>query len=83
MNITKRSFIKVLGLFVAIVFPASFVFMLWKDRKYIYSRPYRRKKDRPTDVVVIYYSRSGNTEAMAREIARKFQADIIKIAAKS
>ncbi len=83
MNITRRSFIKMLGLFVAIVFLAPFLFMLWKDRKYLYSKPYRRKEDRPTDVLVIYYSRSGNTEAMAREIARKFQADIIKIAAKS
>ncbi len=83
MNITRRSFIKMLGLFVAIVFLGPFIFMLWKDRKYLFSKPYRRKEGRPTDVLVIYYSRSGNTEAMAREIARKFQADIVKIEAKS
>jgi len=83
MNITRRRIIKMIGLFVAIVSLAPLIFMLWKDRKYLYSKPYRRKEDRPTDALVIYYSRSGNTESMAREIARKFQADIVKIAAKS
>ncbi len=83
MNIARRSLIKMIGLCVAIVFLAPFIFMLWKDRKYLYSKPYRRKEDHPTDVFVTYCYRSGNTEAMAREIAHKFQADFIKIAAKS
>lgn len=83
MNITRRNFIKMLGPLFAFVFFAPFIFMLWKDRKYFYSKPYRREEDRPSDVLVIYYSRSGNTEAMAREIARRFQADMIKLKAES
>ena len=57
--------------------------MLWMDRRYFYSKPYRRKGNLPADVLVLYYSRSGNTEAMAREIARRFQTDIIKLTAES
>ena len=58
---------------------ASFILVQVKDRTYFHSPPYTQKKAGPTDVLVIYYSRSGNTEAMAREIARKFQADIVRI----
>lgn len=83
MIISRRRFIILLGLFIAIVLSAPFIFMLWMDRKYFHSKPYKRKEDLPTDVLVLYYSRSGNTEAMAREIARRFRADIIKLTAES
>jgi flavodoxin len=83
MIISRRRFIILLVLFIAIVLLAPFIFMLWMDRKYFYSKPYKRKEDRPTDVLVLYYSRSGNTEAMAREMARRFQADIIKLTSES
>jgi flavodoxin len=72
-----------LGLLIAFGSFALFILMLWKDRKYFYSKPYRPKEDSHADVLVLYYSRSGNTEAMAREIARRFQADIIKLTAES
>ena len=80
---SRRRFITLLVLFIAIVLLAPFIFMLWMDRKYFYSKPYKRKAHLPTDVLVLYYSRSGNTEAMAREIARRFQGDIIKLRAES
>lgn len=83
MVISRLRFIAVLGLFIAIVLFAPFIFILWMDRKYFYSKPYKRKEDHPTDVLVLYYSRSGNTEAMAREIARRFQADIRKLTTES
>jgi len=83
MIISRRRFILVFGFFVAIVLLAPFMFMLWMDRKYFYTKPYRRKDNLPADVLVLYYSRSGNTEAMAREIARRFQTDIIKLTAES
>ena len=57
----------------------SFTFVLIKDRTYFHSPPYTQKKTGPTDVLVVYYSRSGNTEAMAKEIARKFEADLVRI----
>jgi hypothetical protein len=34
--------------------------MLWMDRRYFNSKPYKRKEDLPTDVLVLYYSRSGS-----------------------
>ena len=37
--------------------------------------------DKDSAALVVYYSRSGNTEAMAREVARKYNADIVKIEA--
>ncbi len=66
---------------VAVAFAASFILVQVKDRTYFHSPPYTPKQNNASDVLVIYYSRSGNTEAMAREIARKFNADIVKIEA--
>ena len=80
---SRRRFILLLSLLAIVVLVAPFLFMLWMDRKYLHTKPYRRKADLPTDVVVIYYSRSGNTEAMAREIARRFEADLIRLTADS
>ena len=68
-------------LFVAILGVACFILVIVKDRTYFHSPPYIKKSDKSSEVLVIYYSRSGNTEAMAREIARKFDANIIKIEA--
>ncbi len=48
----------------------------WKDVTYRHSQPYTREAEGPADVLVVYFSRSGHTENMAREIARTFQADI-------
>jgi flavodoxin len=56
-------------------------FMLGKDWSYYKSEPYQRNAPYPADVLVIYYSRSGKTETMAREIARRFQSDIVKLKA--
>ncbi len=64
---------------VVVALAASFILVQVKDRTYFHSPPYTQENSGDTDVLVIYYSRSGNTEAMAREIARKFQADIVRI----
>ena len=59
------------GFFVALTFH--------KDFTYYESEPYERAADGPADVLVVYYSRSGHTETMAREIARRFDADVVRI----
>ncbi len=64
---------------IVAAFAAFFALVLIKDRTYFHSPPYTQKRTGATDVLVVYYSRSGNTEAMAREIARKFEADIVRI----
>ena len=50
-----------------------------KDRTYFHSPPYTPNPKKQPSVLLVYYSRSGNTEALAREIARKLAADIIRI----
>ena len=81
MKTSKRKVITLAVFLIAVVSVAGFVLVQVKDRTYFYSAPYIPNPDKTTDVLVVYYSRSGNTEAMAREIARKFDADIVKIKA--
>jgi flavodoxin len=85
-SINKQQGRIILGLLIILVVVSFLVvtgFMLWKDWSYFESEPYQRNADYPTNVLVLYYSRSGKTEAMAREIARKFQADIVNIKAET
>lgn len=66
---------------VAVVLIASFILIQIKDQTYFHSPPYSPNHDKDSSTLVVYYSRSGHTEAMAREVARKFNADIVKIEA--
>jgi len=61
--------------------PVSFLF--GKDRTDHESKPYKSDGDLPSDVLVIYHSRTGYTETMAMEIARRFQSDLIQIKAEA
>jgi len=76
---------KIRSIFLLIIFVAAlagiaaFVLVLIKDRTYFHSPPYAPDSEKPANVLVVYYSRSGNTEALAREIARKLAADIVRI----
>ena len=78
-SISRKQLFVLLGLALLVAIMGPFIFMLWMDRRYFHSKPYQRKGDQQSDALVRYYSRSGNTEAMAREIARKYQADIVKL----
>ena len=79
MKAQKRNLLIGAVAFIVIAAIASFVLIQVKDRTYFYSPPYTPSQNNSTDVLVVYYSRSGNSEAMAREIAKKFDAAIIKI----
>ncbi len=81
MKVQKRSVLIVAVVFIVVAAIASFVLVQVKDRTYFHSPPYTPTQNNASDILVIYYSRSGNTEAMAREIARKFDADIVQIEA--
>jgi flavodoxin len=54
--------------------------VVYKDAAYVPSPPYTPPLE-GTDVLVAYYSRTGHTEAMAREIARALGADLVHIEA--
>ena len=53
--------------------------MAVKDQTYVPSAPYGPEGEPNREVVVVYYSRSGHSEAVAREIARRFNAPIARI----
>lgn len=67
------------GLVTIPVGAAAFALMLWKDRTYVSSDPYAPRGEPNRSVAVVYYSRSGHSEAVAREIARAFNAPIARI----
>lgn len=60
---------------------AAFTLILIKDRTYFSSPSYVVAPGSKSDVLVVYYSRSGHTESMARTIAQYFKADILRLEA--
>lgn len=60
---------------------AAFTWMTVQDRTYVASMWYAPRAAPNPNVAVIYYSRSGHSEAVARYVARQFNAPIAKIEA--
>ena len=58
---------------------SRFAVMAAKDQTYVPSAPYSPQGAPNREVAVVYYSRSGHSEAAAREIARMFNAPIARI----
>jgi flavodoxin len=54
----------------------SFSTIMIKDFSYFESEKYARNESKSTNVLVLCYSRNGNTEAMAKEIARRYNAEL-------
>jgi len=79
MNLKK--YMLVVTLAAAILGLAAFAVMAAKDRTYVPSAPYTPQGEPNRAIAVIYYSRSGHSEAVAREIARTFNAPIARIEA--
>lgn len=67
------------GLALALLTVAAFALMSIKDRSHVSSEPYAPIGEPNHEIAVVYYSRSGHTEAVAREIARTFNAPIARI----
>lgn len=57
----------------------AFIVMTVKDRTYVPSAAYSPAGESNREVAVVYYSRSGHSEAVAREVARTFNAPIARI----
>ena len=80
VNRKKRKLLVASGAAVlAIGAGGAFTLMAVKDQTYVPSAPYEPHGALNSDVVVVYYSRSGHSEAVAREVARKFNAPIARI----
>jgi hypothetical protein len=76
---TRKNRVLLVALAAAVLGIASFALMAAKDRTYVPSAPYSPQGKPNRDVAVVYYSRSGHSEAVAREIARTFNAPIARI----
>jgi hypothetical protein len=77
---TKIS-ILLLTLATAVLGIGAFALMAVKDQTYVASAAYAPVGQPNQVVAVVYYSRSGHSEAVAREVARTFNAPIARIAA--
>jgi hypothetical protein len=77
---TKKS-ILLLAVAMAAVGIAAFALMAVKDQTYVPSETYAPMGEPNRAVAVVYYSRSGHSEAVAREVARTFNAPIARISA--
>ena len=79
MKKKTRSILILIVCVAALLGVAAFVLVQIKDRTYFHSPPYTHDPAKPAQILAVYYSRSGNTEALGREIARKLDADIVRI----
>ena len=76
----KRTLIVASGGAVLVIGAAgAFTLMAVKDQTYVPSAPYEPQGELNSEIAVVYYSRSGHSEAVAREVARKFNAPITRI----
>ena len=78
---STRKSILLLALAMAVLGIAAFALMAVKDRTYVPSETYAPVGEPNRAVAVVYYSRSGHSEAVAREVARTFNAPIARISA--
>ena len=76
---TRRAMLLALASGAAAIGGGYFVLMTVRDRTYVGSPPYAPRVRPNQDVHVVYYSRSGHSEAVAREVARTFNAPIARI----
>ncbi|MCP4606143.1 MAG: hypothetical protein GY847_37460 [Proteobacteria bacterium] len=77
----KKKVAIIVGL-VVLAFAAAFLLYFYKTQTtWIDSHPYQRIGSQPARALVVVYSRTGNTMGAAKEVARFFDADLLKIEA--
>jgi hypothetical protein len=79
--VSTRKSILLLALAMAVLGIGAFALMAVKDQTYVPSEAYAPVGEPNPAVAVVYYSRSGHSEAVAREVARTFNAPIARISA--
>lgn len=78
-NSSKKMWIIVVSVVVGIAF---LLFWLYRtETSWLESEPYQRVSKEPSKTLVVVYSRTGNTMSAAKEVARYFDADFLKIEA--
>ena len=62
-----------------VIIIAMLVYFYRTQTVWIESDPYQRVSKEPTKTLVVVYSRTGNTMSAAKEVAKYFDADLLKI----
>jgi flavodoxin len=78
---TRKNYMIALAITVIVVSLSAFSVMAVKDQTYVGSPQFNAPVDAPHEYVVVYYSRSGHSEAVAREVAKRLNAPIARITA--
>ena len=80
MSGVKKKLLTIVGVIVVAV-AAGLLFYYKTQTVWVESPPYRRVSESPARTLVVVYSRTGNTMGAAKEAARFFDADLLKITA--
>ncbi|MCP4724286.1 MAG: hypothetical protein GY863_04595 [bacterium] len=83
MRIKKKRILWITAIILLLGIIISSVSVILKDISHFESVVYVRDESKPTKILVLSYSRNGNTEAMAKEIAKHYNADLIFIEAEA
>ncbi len=68
----------IIGISIAII-TIVLVYIYRTQTVWVESEPYQRISKEPTKALVVVYSRTGNTMSVAKEVAKYFDADLLKI----
>jgi flavodoxin len=80
MRGAKKKLLTIVGI-IAVVAAACLLFYYKTQTVWVESPPYQRVSESPARTLVVVYSRTGNTMGAAKEAARFFNADLLKITA--
>jgi len=64
---------------IVVIIVVSFYYFYRTQTVWIESEPYQRTSKEPAKTLVVVYSRTGNTLSAAKEVAKYFDADLLKI----
>ena len=73
--------LSVVAAVAVLVGAAALLHLYWTQTAWVGSPPYGRVSDQPARVLVVVYSRTGNTLAAAKVVAEYFDADLVEIEA--
>ncbi len=80
MNLKKKKMLIIIGSVVSGI--AILLFWFYRTQTaWVESEPYQRVSTKPTKILVVVYSRTGNTMSAAKEVAKYFDADLLRIEA--
>jgi len=74
----KKKMYLIIGISIAII-TIVLVYIYRTQTVWVESEPYQRISKEPTKTLVVVYSRTGNTMSAAKEVAKYFDADLLKI----